>query len=185
MNKQCTVLLIALSSLTASFASTPAFASPQGGESIREVALNANQKSALVKFLKARLARHKKMTAAEIIADLDSQAQRNAAIAAAQGHDVASVRKIVSVQLDGLKALGDKEAILATEAAGIHKTMSSANIVFAITRAYIDECKYGPYYFSGNQAGCYAWAAFFCLFTVPADLIVLPFEIIGSLATGF
>lgn len=196
--KKSFVSFVALSVAISAFASASSVAAPRSnGESISQVAQSVQAKQALVNGLQERIARHERMSLEEIAAELESgiAARRQQVVESGQ-MDIAKFDQLAAAGLEQIKALGDKDAIIAMETAQLQQVMSSENIVYGLTRAAFfegyhsirpfSECR--PY---GEAAGCAfqvvasPFVAMIFVMVVAADTVLLPFELIGSALTGF
>lgn len=153
-----------------------------GGETIPQIGRSLQEKQKVVSYLQGRIAKHQKMTTAEIIADLTSTAEHNRQLIAAKNPEIAaSAEKEIILTTDQLKALGDKNVIIAMETAQLQKVMSSDNYMLymmnhvAPQMAYL-ACKCSDPIISGILGA---------LFMLPIDIIIIPIEFILTAATGF
>jgi hypothetical protein len=194
MTRILIVLSLTLSSL---FSIASAHASPSG-ETLRQVAADAQQKQALIRSLKARIARHAQMRGAnEIVADIARSAHANRDRYYANGaRDLTSLDKTIALGLDHLKGMSQDE-IIALETAQLQSVMTSDNILFGVTRwAYsedgLDFAAPCTDRFTGTGKTDAAWCAATLpliavgtVLTLAIDVVLLPLEFLGSALTGF
>ncbi|MGK5084664.1 hypothetical protein WDW37_15320 [Bdellovibrionota bacterium FG-1] len=162
-------------------------------ESISKIALNVQQKEVLVNFMKGRIARHKTMrNSGEVIADLSQVVAKNREMVGKNGVDLASFDKGAGLAIDSIKAIGDKDVIMALETAQLQEVMQSDNLLFGFTRWNFSDCNmrnsyhyFGSIFSYGAPNDCKAVASIWLIFLVPLDLIAFPFELIASAVTGF
>ncbi|MGK5084661.1 hypothetical protein WDW37_15300 [Bdellovibrionota bacterium FG-1] len=177
-------------------------------ESISKIALNVQQKEVLVKFMKGRIARHKMMrNSGEIIADLSQVVAKNREMVGKNGVDLASFDKGAGLAIDSIKAIGDKDILIAMEGAELQRIMQSGNYLFFLTRIVWDDC-YDPIADDSNQGReqqCIPFSAYgspasmmpysgalgigmaslVSIVTIPFDIIGLVPEFFISAVTGF
>ena len=151
------------------------------GEGIKDIAAAKQQKDALVKALQQRIALHQTMSQDQIIADIQSlttQARANLS-AANNNRAVEAYDKSMSALKTELAAAPDRDAILALEQAQLQQVMSSENIMFMVSRAYIRAVDGPPandfVEFIGNMG---------LIVTISIDLAIIPIEIAVTLITG-
>lgn len=179
-------LCLVATALSASLPALTAFAD-NSGESITQIAMNAQQKQTLVNYLQKRLARHQNMSLDQITQDLKNTADYNRALAAKRGGmDLTKWDAAVAQSITQIQAVGDKDTVIAFETTQLQQVMTSGNYLFAVTQAlWNDGCVNG----STPAWDCWGlnpvFGAFFSIFTVPIDLVIFPFELIASIATGF
>ncbi|MGK5084753.1 hypothetical protein WDW37_15775 [Bdellovibrionota bacterium FG-1] len=110
-------------------------------ENISKIALNVQQKEVLVKFMKGRIARHKTMRdSGEVIADLSQVVAKNREMVGKNGVDLVSFDKGAGLAIDSIKAIGDKDVIVALETAQLQEVMQSDNYLFGFTRWNFSDC---------------------------------------------
>lgn len=166
-------LVLAASSFTSAFA----------GESLSNVQAESAKKAALFDAMNERLGAHKEMSREEILTDLQARAARNREVLVRSG---ATSEMIAGFDANAAKANAqmealDKDGILAMETARVQELMTSTNFMFAFMKwnfAFIESSQ-------GAGIGYRALTIFCTPFAILFDIVLLPFELLVSLVTGF
>jgi hypothetical protein len=180
MNSFVRTVIRVLGLLSVFLALTAPLASTQAGESITQIGSSLQQKQAIIGQLKHRLARHKLMTADQIISDLDISSDHNRKLMAATHPQSNAFDKEIVAELDLLKTIRDRDVILAMETARIQEVMSSDNYLFYL--AVVGGPALSWYTCS---CGDPTTSLIFAIFLLPFDIVGLPVELIVSALTGF
>jgi hypothetical protein len=172
-------LAIAVLSITVSVLAPVSHA--HADEGMMRIAQNKQEKQLIINFLRQRLDRHKAMSSAEILADLNSAADHNRRSLQVTHPDQAhNFDMVIAQESDKLKQLGDKDLIILMETARLQEAMSSDNYML---------------YIMNHGAPQLAWmvctcgdptiSIVFAIFLVPFDIVLLPIEFLISAITGF
>jgi hypothetical protein len=163
-------------------------------ESIMQIAQNKQEKQIIINFLRDRYTRHQRMTTEQIIADLNASAERNHKMlvikqqrdtamgrkAQVPGDTAQSFEKLVMQETDKLRMLGDRDLILAMEAARLQEVMSSDNYMLYIMNHGAPQLAYLV-----CTCGDPTISIIFAIFLVPFDIVALPIEFLLTAITGF
>jgi hypothetical protein len=145
------------------------------------IAESKAQRQAILNYLRARYVRHQTMTSEGIIADLNAEAARNQALLQSRQPDTAkSFEKLVLQETDHLRALGDRDLILAVELSRMQEAESSDNYMLYIMNHGGPELAYLV-----CTCGDPTISLIFAIFLVPFDIVALPIEFFLSAITGF
>lgn len=148
-----------------------AFANPDG---ITKITVDAQKKRALVHYMIERLERHRKdsVTLHAIQQEMISTLQSNADQAIRRGETKNTVETNFRVQVRNIERITSKAELIQQEEALLEQAESSENYIFAISANALDHFADAP-----------LLTPFFLLFTLPCDIIMLPFEIVFTIAT--
>lgn len=170
-------LILSLSVLSASYFTSPALAE---GESRPIIEQSHMRKQKLIQFLHDRIARHEQMTLeeikAEVLATVDENRQM---LLKSKDGLMPEVAEKVGRFEQKIRQIESKEEFISFERESEKPFVSAINIVFGICRAYTETTNPDP--------GSIDWTtSFFVLVFIcfPADFVLLPFEVIISIATG-